>query len=124
MNSLSFSQQLKPLVHENETDTFFCFNRHQSKILAKKLQAGFYADSINEILVSENTFLESALKRQSQIKSLLNNQLKIVEESNKHLKAHVHYLEKESKKAKKKHFRHKLLLGSGFVLMTFINAVK
>ncbi|TGV03643.1 hypothetical protein [Flavivirga rizhaonensis] len=127
MSYMCFSQNLKPIVQQIKTDKRFCFSIEQSRFIAKKLQINIYQDSIIDRLTIENKRWQSLLFKKDSIdisftKKVHNLEL-INENKNEALNLLNESLKTKDKEIKRGKF-HKLLLGSGLLIMTGILITK
>ena len=72
ISCFSFSQGLTPTVHELNGDTNFCFTIPQSKLIAQRIEANSYYDSITTAQNEVIHLLSQADSTKNQVIDLLN----------------------------------------------------
>jgi hypothetical protein len=75
MSLQTFSQGLRPIVQRTEKDTLYCFSTWQAKVLAQKLMAGVYCDSMAYQLEMVNIYLQESVINKERVNNLLETKL-------------------------------------------------
>lgn len=123
MSYTSFSQTIKPLLQQTSKDTLFCFTTNQAKTIAKELAKVQFNEAINEALVRENANLYQGFEQQKNIISSLGFQVANLQQVHQNQSAYISTLKQEQKKRVRRNRWHKLLLGSGLGIVSFIAVI-
>ncbi len=123
MSCSIFSQGLKPIVQQIDSDTVFCFTINQSKEIAKHIASGISKDSIVNRLELESSKLFLVTQKQDSTIHFLEVMQGNLNTINQNQKNHIGLLNNtindQQRKIKRSRF-HKILLGVGMGIMTVI----
>lgn len=127
MSCIGFSQHLKPIVQVINNQQYFCFNKQQSKKLAKLLVLGSYNDSLINKLHNENIRLRLLVKNKEQLSDLKQHQLDNFELLVENLEVETRFLQqkitaRDCKIKRSKTYR--FLLGVGLLITTTLIIIK
>ncbi|MBL4574826.1 MAG: hypothetical protein JKY51_01840 [Opitutaceae bacterium] len=123
MSCSTFSQGLKPIVQQIDTNIVFCFTISQSKEIAKRIASGAYKDSIATRLELESSRLFLVTQKQDSTIYFLELKQGNMNTMSQNQKVHIGLLNNtindQQHKIKRSRF-HKILLGVGMGIMTVI----
>lgn len=123
MSCSIFSQGLKPIVQQIDSDTFFCFTINQSKEIAKHIASGISKDSIVNRLELESSKLFLVTQKQDStihFLEVMQGNLNTINQNEKnHIGLLTNTINDQQRTIKRSRF-HKVLLGVGMGIMTII----
>lgn len=120
---ICISQDLKPIVQHIKTEKYFCFDINQSRDIAFRLERGQFQDSIINKMEFSLRLKDFLLVEKDSVTTFLqakNENLLVVIDNNteqiQYLEQNLKFKDKKIKQSK----LHKILLGSGMLVLTGI----
>lgn len=119
----SFSQGLTPIVQELNDDTIFCFTISQSKVIAQRIEANEWCDSITIAQDELIMLFDQTIEVNDSVVGSLEQKMRHMEQISHNQEMSMVLLNKTINVQERKLKRsktHKLLMGVGLGIMTVL----